>query len=252
LEARERHDKLAAVSNPSQPEPLAVAAANDRFEWLFLPNPGRASKVAVGLGMLGCAAAGAGVYGAWLAPQPVSGASLILIGGVVIAAVASLAGPKQAPPVRVSELGVIVGDPAEARRVPWYEIDAVRFAGEELRLESKGENIALPLAAHGRAAARIVAEASQRIPTKVDISPKAHDRLPRLGESEGERVPAARLQLAGQRCAASGTSITFEGDARLCPNCAALYHARHVPAACARCERPLSVSGSSGAARAAI
>jgi hypothetical protein len=250
LEARGRHDKLAAVSNSS--EPLAVSAVNDRFEWLFVPTPGRASKIAVGLGMLGCAAAGAGVYGAWLAPEPVSGASLILIGGVVIAAVASLAGPKQAPPVRVSELGVIVGDPAEARRLPWYEIDAVRIEGEELRLDAKGESAVLGLAAHGRAAARIVAEASQRIPSKVDISPKAHDRLPRLGEAEGERVPAARLQLAGQRCAASGTSITFEGDARLCPNCAALYHARHVPPACVRCERALSTSSGTIGARAAI
>jgi hypothetical protein len=239
------------VSIPAKAPPLTIGASDERFERLFLPSAGSASKLAIGLGMLGCAAAGAGVYGAWLAPRPLAAALPLLIGGLVVAALALLAGPKEAPPVRVGELGVIIGDPAEARRLYWYEIDAVRIVGEELRIESKGGGAVLPLSAHAGAAAQIVAEASQRIPTRVDISPKAHERLPRLGDAEGERVPEARLQLAGQRCAASGVSITFEGDARLCPYCAALYHASHVPAACLRCERPL-VPGSGAGSSAAI
>jgi hypothetical protein len=257
LEAWKRRDKLALVSSESRSEPLTIGPAGERSERLFLPRGGSVSKLALGLGMLGCAASGAGVYGAWLAPHAPSAAWPLLLGGIAVAAVASFVGPKAALPVRVGELGVIVGDPAEARRMHWYEIDAVRIAGEELRLESKEESLELPLGAHARAAARIVAEASQRIPGRVDISPKAYGRLPRLNSQEGsafdgERVPAARLQLAGQRCLASGTSITFESDARLCPNCGAIYHSSHVPAACLRCERPLAQAAPSPAtARAA-
>lgn len=219
--------------------PLTLAAASERVERVFSPQVGSRSKLAFGLGLLGCAALGAGVYGAWIAPEPVGAAVVLLIGGLVAAAVAWALSPAEPPLVRVGELGVIVGDPAEARRLPWHEVENVRITGDELRLGASEHPMALPLPAHAAAAARIVAEASQRIPSRVDISPKAHERLPRLGDAEGHVVPAARLQIAGQKCAASGVSITFESDARLCANCAALYHAQHVPAACLRCERPL-------------
>jgi hypothetical protein len=234
------------------PEPLTLAASSERVERLFVPQGGSRSKLALGLGMLGCAALGAGVYGVWLARQPVGVAWPLLIGGLAAAAVAwflSSAGP---PPVRVGELGVIVGDPAEARRLHWHEVSSVRIAADELRIESHEHPVALPLAAHGQAAARIVAEASQRIPSRVDISPRAHERLPRLVDAEGVVVPATRLQLAGQRCAASGVSITFESDARLCANCAALYHVQHVPAACLRCERPLVQAAQAAASARAL
>lgn len=201
--------------------------------------------------MLGHAALGAGVYGAWLAPQPVAAAWPLLVGGLAALLAAFVVSPKGQPAVRVGELGVIVGDPAEVERLPWYELSAVRIEGDDLRLESSRAPVVLPLAAHAAAAARIVAEASQRIAERVDISPKAHERLPRLSEAAGERVPAARLQLAGQRCVASGASITFENDARLCEGCAALYHVKHVPAACLRCGRALRAEASPAASRAA-
>jgi hypothetical protein len=164
LEAGKHRDKLAAVSTePVASEPLTLAASSERVERLFVPQSGSRSKLAFGLGMLGCALLGAGVYAALLAQQP-------------------------------------------------------------------------------------VAEASRRIPSRVDISPKAHERLPRLVDAEGVVVPATRLQLAGQKCSASGVSITFESDARLCANCAALYHVQHVPAACLRCERPLAQAAASARA----
>jgi hypothetical protein len=235
-------------TEPVASEPLTLAATSERVERLFLAQAGSRSKLALGVGMLGCAALGAGVYGAWLAPERVGAASALLIGGVVALAIARLLAPVEPLPVRVGELGVIVGDPAETQRLHWHEVSAVRIAGEELRLESGQNSVALPLAAHARAAARIVAEASQRVPARVDISPKAHERLPRLVDAEGDIVPAARLQLAGQKCTASGVSITFESDARLCVNCAALYHAQHVPAACLRCERPLQRAATGTAA----
>jgi hypothetical protein len=251
LEAAKQRAKLALVSTePVASEPLTLAASSERVERLFLPEAGLRSKLALGLGMLGCAALGAGVYGAWLARQPVSAASALLIGGLVALALAWLSSPAELPAVRVGELGVIVGDPAEARRLHWHEVSAVRIAGDELHLESSEPLVALPLAAHARAAARVVAEASGRIPARVDISPKAHERLPRLVDAEGVVVPAARLQLAGQKCAASGVSITFESDARLCATCAAVYHAKHVPAACVRCGRSLAQAPDAATARA--
>lgn len=221
-------------------ENLTAQAHGERVERLFSPEAGRSSRLAFALGMLGCAALGAGVYGAWLAPEPVAAGLPLVLGGLVVAAAAAFVGPKAQPEVRVGELGIIVGDPAEARRLYWHELSALRIVDGGLRLESSEGPVVLPLAAHARAAARIVAEASRRIGTRVDISPKAHEQLPKLSEAEGRKVPAARLQLAGQKCAQSGVSITFESDARLCDNCAALYHRSHVPAVCLRCERPLA------------
>jgi hypothetical protein len=244
---------------------VTAAAAGERAERLFLPRSGARSKLALAVGMLGCAALGAGVYGAWLAPHSLGAAWPLLIAGVVALAAAALLGSKSAPPVRVGELGIIVGDPAEARRSYWYEVGAIRIADEALRVTllegvegvegveggaggAGAREVVLPLREHGGAAAAIVAEASGRIGARVDISPKAHERLPK--GALGEKVQPARLQLAGQKCAASGTSITFESDARLCDNCAALYHVDHVPAVCVRCERSLSPSAAS-AVRAA-
>ena len=227
---------------------MTQSPARDRTEWLFLPQASKASKLALGLGMLGCAALGAGVYGALLAPHPGAAGWALLAVGLLGVALAFALVPKEPPPVRVGELGVLVGEPEEARRLHWYEITRLHVLGDDLRLESSEGSVLVPLAAHARAAARVLAEAAQRIGARVDVSPKAQERLPRLSDADGTRVPAARLQLAGRKCLASGASITFESDARLCENCAALYHQGHVPAACLRCERPL-VEGS--AARAA-
>jgi hypothetical protein len=228
------------VSNAPRSKAVAATGSGERVERLFVSRPGSASKIQLAAGMLGCAALGAGFYGAFLAPHPVSAAWPLLALGIVVAATALLLGPRQAPSVRVGELGIIVGDPAEARRLYWYELEAIGIADEALAIESSQGPIRLPLAAHAAAAARIIAEASQRLPSRVDISPKAHERLPRLEDAAGQTVPAARLQLAGQKCAASGVTITFETDARLCENCAALYHKAHVPAVCSRCERALA------------
>lgn len=246
-------DKLANVSDAPRSEEVLTLAAGERFERAFVPSAGSVSTLTLVLGMLGCAALGAGVYAVWLAPSASAAGWPLLLVGLVLAGVALVASP-QPVAVRVGELGIIVGDPAEAQRLPWHEISALRVSGGNLQLESRQGALSLPLAVHGRAAARILAEAAARIGRRVDVSPKAHERLPQLADAEGERVPAARLQLAGQKCMASGVSITFESDARLCAGCAALYHASHVPAACVGCERalaPATGTPTASAARAA-
>jgi hypothetical protein len=206
------------------------------------------SKLALGLGLLGSAALGAGAYGLWLAPEVVAGSAALLFGGLLALSAALLLSPRATPPVRVGALGVMLGEPPEAQRVPWCEIQNVRVVGEELRLETKDGALPVPLVAHARAAARILAEAAQRIGARVDVSPRAHERLPPLTDDHAELVPLVRLQLAGRKCTASGTSITFESDARLCENCAALYHVSHAPLSCLRCERPLQAARQGAAA----
>jgi len=47
------------------------------------------------------------------------------------------------------------------------------------------------------------------------------------------------LQIAGKNCAASDRPIAFERDARLCPNCAEVYHKDSVPKKCVTCENDL-------------
>jgi hypothetical protein len=46
----------------------------------------------------------------------------------------------------------------------------------------------------------------------------------------------ALLVMTGAPCAASGEPITFDADARFCPQCAEVYLAAHVPERCVRCE----------------
>jgi hypothetical protein len=239
LEAPEGRDKLADVSDTPRSEQVVMLAASERFERSFAPSAGSVSKLTLVLGMLGGAALGAGVYAVWLAPSVPSAGWPLLLAGLVLSALGFLARPEPAR-VRVGELGIIVGDPAEVPRLYWHEVSALRVAGGNLQIESPRGPLSLSLSVHAQAAARILAEGASRIGSRVEVSPKAHAALPKLTDAEGERVPEARLQLAGQKCMASGVSITFEGDARLCPSCAALYHAKHVPASCLGCERPLT------------
>jgi hypothetical protein len=210
----------------------------------------RTVQLGVGLIALGCAALGAAVFGLWLAREPIAGSGWILLAGGLVAGLGIGLRRREPPAVRVGARGVTVGDPREAQSLPWCDMERIAVEGSELCISTARGPVRLSLAAHGRAAARIVAEAAQRIGARLDLSPRAHERLPALKDSDGEIVPAGRLQLAGRRCLASGTSITFESDARLCDQCAALYHRQHVPAQCASCGRQLP-EPAAGARRAA-
>lgn len=219
---------------PNVIEPNAAAGVERRF------TAQQSSVAGLGVSALGCAGLGAGVFGLWLAPEAVSGSGWLLLGGVLAAVAGAALLLKEPPSVRVGALGVTLGDRSEAQHVPWCDIQRIHVAEEALVLETARGPLRLPLASQGRAAARIVSEAAQRIGARLELSPKAHERLPALSEADGEIVPAARLQVAGRRCLASGVSITFESDARVCERCAALYHRQHVPAECKSCGTPLA------------
>jgi hypothetical protein len=234
-------DKLTPVSNPTGLDP--------GVERRFLPLPTRSSRIGIALIGLGCAGLGAGVYGLWLAPEPIVRAGWFMAAGLIVGLLGLAQRSQEPPVVRVGALGITLGEPGEAQTVPWCDLQRIHVEASELRIETSRGPLQLSLEAHGRAVARIVAEAAQRIGSRLELSPRAHERLPALADTDGEIVPAARLQVAGRKCLASGTSITFESDAQLCEQCAALYHRQHVPAECKSCGRSLASSGS--AARAA-
>jgi hypothetical protein len=227
------------VSNPTTAD----------IERRFSPLPSRGSQIGIGLIALGCAGLGAAFFGLAIAREPIAGSGWILLGGMLVAALGTGLRLREPPAVRVGARGVTVGEPGEAQYLPWCDMQRIHVEGSELRIDSARTPLRLSLATHGRAAARIVAEAAQRIGSRLELSPRAHERLPALADADGELVPAGRLQLAGRRCLASGTSITFESDARLCEQCAALYHRQHVPSECKSCGRALPAAAT--AARAA-
>jgi hypothetical protein len=229
---------------PSDPAATVEATVERRFVALS----SRGDQLGIGLSALGCAALGAAVFGLWLAREPISGSGWLLLGGVLVAGLGLGLWLREPPAVRVGPRGITIGDPREAQCLPWCDMQRIFVEGSELRISTARGSARLSLATQGRAAARIVAEAAQRIGARLELSPRAHARLPALAESDGEIVPAGRLQLAGRKCLASGTSITFESDARLCDQCAALYHRQHLPAECKSCGRPLTAAATRVAA----
>jgi hypothetical protein len=66
--------------------------------------------------------------------------------------------------------------------------------------------------------------------------------LPKPKETDGQLVPLEGLQVAGRHCAATDKPISFERDARLCPNCAEVYLKDAVPKECVTCEHELGNS----------
>jgi ribosomal protein S27E len=228
---------------PVSPRGSAAAIPPDfagRVERLFLPRPGPLSRAGLIVGGLGCTALGAGVYGAWLRPEAISGAGVFLLSGLAACALAWVLSTRHPPEVRVGALGVTLGDPTEATRWAWCDITRLHVVGDRLRIETSGAPLELSLTSHGPAAARVLSEAALRIGGRVDISPRVQERLPSLADTDGEIVPAGRLQIAGRKCLASGTSLTVESDAQLCDNCAALYHRQHAPAQCVSCGHALA------------
>ena len=228
-----------AASDPVLSDPAASDPAAS-MERRFSALPSRSSQFGIGLIALGCAGLGAAFFGLSIAREPIAGSGWLLLGGVLVAALGIGLRLREPPAVRVGARGITIGDPGEAQCLPWCDVQRIHVEGSELRIDSARGPLRLSLAAYGRAAARIVAEAAQRIGSRLELSPRTHERLPALAESAGEIVAAGRLQLAGRRCLASGTSITFESDARLCDQCAALYHRQHLPAECKSCGRALT------------
>jgi hypothetical protein len=192
------------------------------------------------VGAIGAIAMGAGAWGQFGAliheggPEPLKFAPYILAVGALLVGGAIWIGTSGEPALRVGDSGLAV-EKGALRRMPWYEIERIEWRDETVRVTGKDDmGVALVIAArlksHPQAAAWIVKEARERVPTVVDVPEDA--TLPDPRASAGESLPLEPPQVVGKHCSASGKVIAFEPDARVCPRCERVFHKAHVPAAC--------------------
>jgi hypothetical protein len=211
-----------------------------RTEWRFEPEQMRTSLPAAIVGMVAALALGAGVFGQWIPDPPVTFAPYLLAAGALGVIGALFIGNAGAAPIRVGDPGVAVERPSDTVRIPWCDMEHIRIERGTLTIEAPEHTLRIPLAVHRDAAARILAEAVVRAPDAMDVKGDVVESLPKPGDDATTKVPIELLQIAGRPCASSDKPIAFERDARLCPNCAQVYHKDHVPKTCVTCETELT------------
>ncbi len=198
-----------------------------------------ASKVAVGVGMLGAALLGAGVYERWIFEQPKSFAVYLVALGAFALVGAVAFGDLGTLPVRVGDLGIAIERGNELERIGWCDLKRVYAEKGKLFLEGKESTSAINIAAQPKAVARILAEGTRRIPEAMDVKRAAIEGLPTPRDDDGEVLTVDAPQVAGRTCAASGKTVAFERDARLCPQCGEVYLKDRVPKKCLTCAADL-------------
>jgi len=211
------------------------SSKRQRKERRFVGEQTYASKVAVGTGMLGGLLLGAGVYSRWVSEQP-SAYAVALIGvGTLLLVGALMFGDLGTLPVRVGDLGVAIERGNDLERIAWCDLTRVYAEKGKLFLVAKEGTTSITVAAHPKAVARILAEGTRRIPEAMDVKRDTVEGLPSLREDDGELLTVESVQVAGKSCAASGKTIAFERDARLCPQCCQVYLKDRVPKKCLTC-----------------
>jgi len=211
------------------------SAKRTRKERRFVGEQTYASKVAVGVGMLGSLLLGAGVYSRWVSDTPASFAVyLVALGSFALAGAIGF-GDFGTLPVRVGDLGIAIERGKELERIGWYELERVYVEKGKLMLAGKESGSSIVIAAHPKAVARILAEGTRRIPEAMDVKRGAIEGLPVLREDDGELLTVDAPQVAGRSCRASDKTIAFERDARLCPQCGEVYLKDKVPKKCLTC-----------------
>lgn len=213
-----------------------------RRERRFVPNSLESSKLSLIGGGAGALALGAGVYGPWIREPAVSYATYLVAGGALVLGAAMWFGDVTAHPVRVGDAGVAIERGTELSRLAWCDIERIRLEGDKLLISGEGLTLELPMSAHKVAISWLLKEAAGRVPDVVDVKGSVVDGLPEPRDTDGERLEVKDVQVAGRRCAESDQLITFERDARLCPNCGQVYHLRHVPKKCVTCDEALGSS----------
>jgi hypothetical protein len=149
----------------------------------------------------------------------------------------ALFGQGAARPVRVGDGGVAEErDEGSIERVGWCEVTRLLVTDAAVTVQGTGVTISIPRNIHGLAAARVVREARERIPKKVDTDANVE---PPAGAADPAKQPLDPPQIAGEACKASHKIISFEKDARLCGKCGELYHKSGVPERCLTCDARL-------------
>jgi hypothetical protein len=214
--------------------------ARERRERRFEPQASTRPGVVYVVGALGAIAMGAGAWGQFGSllrdggPEPFKYAAYILAAGALLVGAAIWVGTSGEPSLRVGDGGLAV-EKGGVRRMPWYAIERVEWVGEALRVTGKDEvgtamTLSASLKSQPQAAAWIVKEARERVPTVVEVPEDLP--LPEPRASGGESIPLEPAQVVGKHCASSGKVIAYEPDARLCPRCERVYHKSNVPETC--------------------
>lgn len=214
----------------------------ERKERRFSPEQTYSSGAAVGAGMLGALALGAGVWGQWISETPHAFAPFLFGGGALVLGGSLWFGDAGAVPVRLGDAGIALERGTELTRLAWCDLETVEVNGKQLLVKGKGSSFSIPIAAQPKAVAWILAEGTRRVPEAMNVKKADVSTLPEPKEVDGELVPLEGVQVAGRPCAATGKPISFERDARLCPNCAQVYLKEAVPKQCVTCKRDLGAS----------
>jgi hypothetical protein len=221
---------------------------HERRERRFFPQATSSSALVAALGGVGAVAMGAGFWAQWGrvfftdATESLPFGWWVLAGGAVVTGLAIWLGTSGEPLLRVGDGGVGVErsgffGAAGLQRMPWHQIESVAYDGARGGIVVRGRDeagvdlvVTARLTSQPQAAAWIVREARKRVPTVVSVGDEI--TLAEARTDGGESLALDPVQVVGKRCAASGTMIAFEPDARVCPRCERVYHKAHLPPAC--------------------
>jgi hypothetical protein len=211
----------------------------ERKERRFTAEATYASRLAIVAGMAGSLALGAGVYGQWVRDEPLNYAGYLVAAGAIVLGGALYRTGADLGALRVGEAGIGLEKNNEVSRVLWCDVERITLDGTKISVHSKQTNIAIPRSAFPQAIPVLLAEAGRRVPDVVKLSRTEIEAAGAVSEGAGERVTIEEIQVTGRHCKASGKPISFERDARLCPNCCEVYLKDQVPKKCMTCDREL-------------
>jgi hypothetical protein len=208
----------------------------------FTAEPTGRSNIQALVGGLGAAALGAGAYATWMHEAPMNGAPYLFGGGALAVIVSAVMGSADGLPLRVGDAGVgVERGGAEPERIGWFEVEKVSLEGRDrVVVEGAKKRIVAAATHHAQAAGWILKEALARIPKRVSIDADKSGEFMRATGDHATVVAIAPPQVAGRRCKASGTIISFERDARICNRCGEVYERKHAPKKCLTCETPMT------------
>jgi hypothetical protein len=220
----------------------------ERRERRFFPRTTTSPAIVAVLGAVGSLGVGAGFWAQWGRvlfggrEESLPFGWWILAGGAVILGVAIWVGTSGDPLLRVGDGGIGVErgglfGTQPLQRMPWHAIESLTYDGGRAAIVATGRDetgsaltLSARLKSQPQAAALIVREARARVPSVVTLSDEI--ALATVRSDAGEALVLEPVQVVGKRCAASGTIIAFEPDARVCPRCERIYHKDHVPPSC--------------------
>lgn len=218
-----------------------------RTDRRFIAQSGHNPWIVRVLGAIGASCLGAGGWGWFYGTQAEhlfadeklrAIPSYLIAGGAVATGVAIWLGTSAETPIRVGSPGIGV-ERGEVRRMPWSSVNQITWQSGTLSLVIEGNDetgaawsFKVPIKEHPEAVAWILKEAEERVPKALDIAEDVLEQMPKASEHAGQKIDLEPLQVVGKRCAATGKTISYEPDAKVCARCERVYFKRSVPKKC--------------------